>query len=128
MKLKFKDVVPNYICAGSAGWEIRIEDGKPIFPSGMKVKDRREARDILKGMKLLVQYCNSPIPAISQMAQAFMGQTPPSPKVRYTRLLGKLSRENLVKIGQGASWYVESYVDGSYKVIIQDNEGHEITN
>ena len=109
-EIKFKDIMPNYIYIGKEGWEIPIEDGKFIFPKEITSKDKQDARSYIKGLRILFNR--------SKEFHSFDSNNN-NPRKKLSSLIKSVTKEEIIKIGNGAKFEVTFYVDGTASIDVK---------
>ena len=118
--MNFSEVAPPFIYAGKEGWEIPIKDGKiERFPERISRAAKKEARELLAGIRRIFEYSNKLPGVIESLAKQYTGRIE-SMQERYEKILMATGKQNLIWIGRGAEFEVQSYIDGTYTVEVHE--------
>lgn len=129
MALFWKDVRPQkYLYVD--GWQLELDvytDSYKVWPqdddSKTTRKEIREAnqkgRLIVKGLKKLLRTAKAPKGFFEAAGGAIHGNVN-SVESKYRKLVGCCSNEMLIAIGNGSDFTIQSYVDGSYTISVED--------
>lgn len=115
--LKLEDVQTRMHCQG---WEMNIKGNtlESLVRWGIPADKKRLIRAYSKGLKRLLREAEDK-GAFEVMGGAIHGNVN-SAKEKYYKLRDSLYEADVCKIGDGASFFVTSYVDGSYSVVVRD--------
>ena len=116
-RITFKDVCPDYIHAGKAGWEIRLEKGNipagKLSGRGISREDKASLRNYLKGLKALFnRACEN------RVCDDVRGNYN-SIQEKYKAILKSVSGNDIELIGSGKSCCLTFYIDGSVSSYIE---------
>lgn len=101
---------PEFVCID--GYEVNPNSMSRAIPQEI----RQKARFYIAGLKKLWQESKQKR-SFEKMGEQVHGNTN-TQQTKYAKLVRATNCNDLVSIGQGASFSVESYVDGSYTVTV----------
>jgi hypothetical protein len=106
--------MPNFIHVD--GWEIHITDNNLKIPRDCPRLTRKNARNYIKGLRKLWKAASETKHFFEALAEKIHNNYN-TQESKYQKLI-QLSQTSIVKIGEGSNFAIESYVDGSYTVIL----------
>jgi hypothetical protein len=131
--MNFKDVAPEFIVAFPGGYEIHqssepyhrinpktgecTETNSVTWEMGrhIPVETRKNARAYIKGLKKL--FASAKTKHFFEAAGEQIHGNVNTVKSKYKKLVKCISTQKIIDIGNGSTFTIESYVDGSYTIL-----------